>query len=338
MNTSTPHDGLFKRIFKNPLHAAGILRSVLPAELVAQLDFSTLELEPSSFIDQHLAERHTDLLFRMRLGGQHILFALLEHQSTSPHLMAFRMLAYLVWRWESWLKKNPSATTLPLIIPIVISHAKTGWTVTTQVADLIDLPAELRVCLAPIIPTMRFVLDDLTQRQDTELKTRPMTAIGRVALFALKNGRDSDDLTEGLVDWAPVLSAAIEDGNAEALTTIIRYLLTVNETIEVEPLIKRLAPVLGRNMETVLMTAGDRLRAEGKAEGLAEGKAEGKAEGLAEGRARALLTQIKLKFGTDDPAITERIYTADNETLDRWIIGVLSAKTLEALFETPSNG
>lgn len=85
MNTSTPHDGLFKRIFKDPVHAAGILRSVLPAELVAQLDFSTLELEPGSFIDQHLAERHTDLLFKIRLGTQQVLFALLEHQSTSPH-------------------------------------------------------------------------------------------------------------------------------------------------------------------------------------------------------------------------------------------------------------
>src|SRR5690606_35658178 len=61
--TSSPHDALFKSAFENPQHAAAELRHILPTELTHAIDWSSLRLEPGSFIDPKLADRHSDLLF-----------------------------------------------------------------------------------------------------------------------------------------------------------------------------------------------------------------------------------------------------------------------------------
>lgn len=52
------HDALVKAILAHPEHAAGALKAVLPAALVAQLDFGTLALCPGSFVDETLRHSH----------------------------------------------------------------------------------------------------------------------------------------------------------------------------------------------------------------------------------------------------------------------------------------
>jgi predicted transposase YdaD len=87
------HDTVFKRAFSVPAHAAGEVRSVLPASAVAHFDLSALELVPASFIDAEMAHRHADLLFRAPFDGQPAyVYFLLEHQSTVDALMPFRVL------------------------------------------------------------------------------------------------------------------------------------------------------------------------------------------------------------------------------------------------------
>ncbi|MBK7155364.1 MAG: Rpn family recombination-promoting nuclease/putative transposase [Sandaracinaceae bacterium] len=61
------HDALFKRVFAVPENAAGMLRSLLPAELVAALDLSRLELLSGESITATLDEQRADLLFRAPL-------------------------------------------------------------------------------------------------------------------------------------------------------------------------------------------------------------------------------------------------------------------------------
>src|SRR5687767_10926302 len=107
--TPTPHDSLFKSVFSQVEHAAGMLRSVLPPELVQHIDFATLALRPGSFVDEALKERYTDLLFSAQVGGRPTLFYfLIEHQSTQEDLMGFRLLRYEVRIWEGWLKEHPN--------------------------------------------------------------------------------------------------------------------------------------------------------------------------------------------------------------------------------------
>jgi hypothetical protein len=53
-------------VFSTPENAVGVLRALVPAALERVLDWSTLELVPGTFVDDHLAHRHTDLLYAVR--------------------------------------------------------------------------------------------------------------------------------------------------------------------------------------------------------------------------------------------------------------------------------
>jgi predicted transposase YdaD len=61
MSTAS-HDALFKAVFGQPEHARGALQSVLPAAMAEAVDWSTLALQPGSFVDPGLNPSHTDLL------------------------------------------------------------------------------------------------------------------------------------------------------------------------------------------------------------------------------------------------------------------------------------
>ena len=121
---STPHDALFKYVFSQPEHAASELRSVLPVALSEHLDWSSLEPQPASFVDERLSGRQADLLFTIQCEGRDAyLYVLLEHQSSTDPLMAFRLLRYLVRIWEAFLVAHPEVRRLPAIIPVVASRS-----------------------------------------------------------------------------------------------------------------------------------------------------------------------------------------------------------------------
>ncbi len=90
---STPHDLLFKSTFSQPQHAVELFRSLLPPGVVRHIDFGTLQVEPTSFIDEKLRARYSDLLFSVELAGRPAyLYLLFEHQSwpwrvRHPHRM-----------------------------------------------------------------------------------------------------------------------------------------------------------------------------------------------------------------------------------------------------------
>ena len=114
--TRTPHDALFKAAFEAPEHAAGLFRSVLPEPCAGAMVWSTLSLEPGSFIDSALGKSHSDLLFSVDLDGSRAyLYLLLEHQSSNDRDMPWRMLRYLDRIWARHRKDNPGSG-LPIVL------------------------------------------------------------------------------------------------------------------------------------------------------------------------------------------------------------------------------
>jgi predicted transposase/invertase (TIGR01784 family) len=87
--TTRPHDALAKFAFEAPTNAAALLRELLPAAVRAAVAWKTLDRERGSFVDDMLADHHSDLLFsaRLRTGEPKLVFFLLEHQSTSDATM-----------------------------------------------------------------------------------------------------------------------------------------------------------------------------------------------------------------------------------------------------------
>jgi predicted transposase/invertase (TIGR01784 family) len=93
------HDPGYKRLFSHPRMVQELIRGFLHGDWIDRLDFSSLERVGNSFVSDDLRERHSDLIWRLRLRGDGdrwlYLYLLLEFQSTSDPFMAVRLLTYL---------------------------------------------------------------------------------------------------------------------------------------------------------------------------------------------------------------------------------------------------
>ena len=306
---SSPHDKLIKFTFSNLDRARSLLTYELPPPLVHQIDWTTLILERSSFIDEALSELHTDLLFSAQMidGRRLFLYILVEHQSTVDPLMAFRIYRYVGRVWARFLRNEPGAAVLPAVYPIVLYHGAAPWSATREVRNLVDAPAGI---FEPQIPKLSFVLDDLSQLPDEAIQNRPLEVFVKVALLALARLRQSPDAIADLERWMPFLRSL----GLPPLVALFEYLNSVAEYEpgELQPLVRQ----LGEPAATAIMTAAERLKAEGRREG---------ETGL-------LLRQFRLRFGELSPETERRVREAGPEELVRWSERLLTAVNLKDIF------
>jgi hypothetical protein len=274
--THNPHDALFKSTFSDPRHAEGAIRGALPPALAARVDWSTLELQPGSFVDDGLKDRHADLLFRARIGERLAFFYLLyEHQSRPHPLMPLRILGYAVRIWEDWLAENPNPTRIPALLPVVLHHGEGGWTAARSIEDLYDLDPEALAAAGELVPRFRFALDDIGHEGDDALRARAMTALGRLVLYCFRHARDPAELIRGLARCWDLLNEVYAAPNGvAALGTVWRYILLIHgEPPEV--VLTQLAAVTPDPIQEKIMTAGEVLIERGRIEGERKGEQKG---------------------------------------------------------------
>jgi hypothetical protein len=312
------HDALFKATFSQVEHAAGELRHVLAPELVAHVDFATLALCPGSFVDEALAQRHTDLLFSVSFAERPaFLYVLFEHQSSPDPLMPFRLLRYMVRIWEFFLKDQADARRLPAILPVVLHHSETGWTAPTTFEAVLDVGDAVLPELAAYVPRFGFVLDDISHEPDTALRARAMSALGRLSLWCLRNARTPDELVDGMGRWVDLVQEVRRaPGGAAALAAIWRYIFLVAERLGPREVVTRLTATIEGEAQEDLVTAGEQLIEQGRL------------QGLQEGQRRMLLKQLRARFGALPEDATARVNRADAAELDLWSDRVLTAPSL----------
>lgn len=320
--TAGVHDALFKSTFSDPRHAEGALRAALSPDLAARFDWSTLALEPGSFVDADLEDRHTDLLFSASLADRRaLLYLLYEHQSRPHPLMSFRLVGYQVRIWESWLTKNPTETRVPAIFPVVLHHGPDGWTKARTLEALYDLDEETLAAAGDHLLRQRFILDDVGLVEDEALRARAMSALGRLVLYSLRHARDPAELIDGLAAWRDLVTEvrAAPNGVA-ALKTVWRYVMMVHPE-KPEVILRQLAAATkdGSKQEDVV-TAGETLIA------LGEQRGELKAE------RRMLFKILASRFGTVPERIAAQVNAADAREIEALCDRVLAGATLDDLF------
>jgi predicted transposase/invertase (TIGR01784 family) len=322
-----PHDALVKAVFGKPEHARGMLRAVAPAALAEALDWSTLTLCPGSFVDLALKEQHTDLLYSTmwRDGGEVLVYFLFEHLSALPKkdtLLAFRLLRYQVRIWENWRAEHKDAKSLPMIMPVVMYHGVTPWSEPRLFDAVFDVPASIRPAVAPYLVQFAYLLIDLSEMSDDELRSSAMrTALAKLATICLKHARTSEDFIKILLRWMDVVREVARAPNGmQSLAQVLCYILEVNNHVERRALETLLEREIGPEAKEAVMTAGQQLREEGREEGRREGEC------------RVLLRQLRRRFGDAvDAAVEQRVMAAPLEQIGEWTDRVLSAVTLDEL-------
>jgi hypothetical protein len=233
--TTRPHDAFFKAVFRQVNHASALIR-LCTSIMATRVDWATLRPMPGSFIDPHLGDHHTDLLFSVCIDGKPAyIYYLLEHQSTNDGFMPFRVLRYLVRIWECHLENHGDEGPLPLIMSIVISNATEGWKGPLCFHDLCAPHPSSIPGLEELIPQFTLVIQDLSRASNEEIKSWAMDAFPKAALFALRDARDPEKLLRDFEHWgALVVKAAVAPNGMDAVRLLMRYLAIASRDLNFE--------------------------------------------------------------------------------------------------------
>ncbi|MEX1363574.1 MAG: Rpn family recombination-promoting nuclease/putative transposase [Nannocystaceae bacterium] len=320
-----PHDALVKRIFTRPEAAAVELRAMLPTALCEQLDWSTLRVEPASFVDERLRSRHSDILYSLRTkddAREVLVYVLLDHQSTLDPMMAWRFLRYVTRVWERYERSHRPLDALPLVMPLLLYQGPAGWTAPRRLSELLDVPPQLdRAFPTPV--ELVFAVDELNETiVDDGLAAEEFVALVESTRALLRYAKFSDPPTSAADPRIRALGAQLdlvrERLGVEVLQTLLVYLLTAYR-----PRSGNLHDILldsaSKETRQMFTSMRDELIAEGRSEGMA-----------------TMIVQLLRRRGLAvDDATRARVLGCSDETqLERWFDRAVTASSVEQLFDS----
>ncbi len=255
------HDAFFKNFLGDINVAQDFLQIHLPASLRQRCDFTTLNICPTTFVDDNFDHHVCDMLYSVKTTqGDGYIYCLIEHQSRPDKLMAFRMMRYSLAAMKQHLDQG--FKQLPVVMPVLFYHGNRSYPYST---DWRDCFADTE--LARQIYGNPFSLVDVTVIPDEEIM-----AHRRVALLELlqKHIRQRDMLT--LVDN---ISTLMNDWPLppELNKSVMLYIAAAGETADTQKFMAKLSQQVMPNQEGI-MTIGQQLAEEGRKEGHKEGRLE----------------------------------------------------------------
>ncbi|MDY4368265.1 Rpn family recombination-promoting nuclease/putative transposase [Pectobacterium brasiliense] len=166
------HDAIFKQFLSDPTVAKDFFAIHLPEEIRNICDFSSLQLQSASFVDEELRARISDMLYSIQTtAGQGYIYCVIEHQSRPEKLMPFRLLRYALAAMQQHLSQGHD--TLPLVVPLLFYHGqRSPYPYTLRWLDGFSDAIQ-----AEKLYNSSFPLIDLTVIQDEEIKTHRRVAL-----------------------------------------------------------------------------------------------------------------------------------------------------------------
>ena len=310
------HDRGYKLLFSDPTLLEELLRGFLPGDWTGRLDFTTLERVGNSFVSADLRERHSDVIWRLRLRGEGegwvYLYLLLEFQSTSDRFMALRLLTYIGLLLEEIARKEKlkPKDRLPAVLPLVLYNGDRRWRAPLRLESLfVPVPAPLRRHLPRL--TYRLLDERRLELDRPELRENRTAALFR-----------------------------IETNEAPALPRLYR---------DIEELVKPGEPALRRTIHAWLAWEVQRAFPDGIIpEGLSFGEVpmlaetlakyfegarqQGREEGKVESLRKMLLQQMTLRFGRLPRKVRSQVEQISSpQDLEKLARKVVTAKSLQEM-------
>jgi predicted transposase/invertase (TIGR01784 family) len=280
---TSPHNNFFIQTFSRREAAESFFQNYLPSAMVEQIDWKSLQQENGSFIDAALGNRETDLLYTVKIGNtEAFIYVLFEHQSTEDAWMPWRMLVYMIRIWEQFRKKNLQATTLPMILPLVLYQGEREWKASTRFSVLIDFPQGQASIFSSQIPDFEHLLVSLPQLPEIRGNAYVIAALklmqsirGRALIHCIP---EIETFLESIID---------ERGDTDFILACFRYTLQ-SETLDKQGLRHTFNTIRNPQLRNNAMTVADQLRAEGREEGISQGISKGIAQGISKGMAQGI--------------------------------------------------
>jgi len=267
-----PHDRLFRSIFSDTAEAESFLRVHLPPALVEQLDWSTLALTETSFVDDALAESESDLLYTVQMsttGEPLYLYLLFEHQSKPDKWMRFRLLKYMCRIWDESFKEHPDQALLRPIVPLVFYQGESRWRYSTEFTDLFAGDAQGY----DFLPHFAHYLIDQSGMSVDQTHGGLKAQVAQLLMMAAYQKSVRDALTHA----ARLLAQVAQTGGLNYMEVFVVYLAATQE----RPVVREFVEMVQQHTLDIggeMLTYAEELMQEGMMKGKIEGKIEGQVE------------------------------------------------------------
>ncbi len=338
MAINNPHDRFFRQTFSDLMLARSFLQHYLPPEVLALLDLDGLTLRQESYVDEELQDHQSDLLFEVPFAAppagsalrmdRMLLYFLVEHKSYPDEEVLLQMQRYRQKIWDDQRRQNEP---LRLIVPLIVYHGRTRWTVPATLADWLQVPPALR----PFTPTDRYLLYDFSREGSEQIVGDDLL---RAILLMLRHvfGRD---LATWLVEIVQLLGQESSTVRRYSFLRVVLRYSVEGGRIEQDQMRAAVTTALPEGEET-MATWIDDLIEQGHEQGLEKGREEGREEGREKGReegreegvelARKLLLDIlRYRFDAVPAAVEQQLSNQLYDQLPRLTNLALSASTLD---------
>ncbi|MFD2114281.1 Rpn family recombination-promoting nuclease/putative transposase [Paenibacillus yanchengensis] len=282
------HDTSYRFLLSSKKLFVELLRSFVKRGWTEDIAEENVEEIPHTFVLQDFKRQEADLVYRVKLHGQEVIFyLLLELQSTVDYRMPYRLLLYQVeiWRYllqnDASLLHNKKSFHLPPIVPIVLYNGEKEWQAKRQFRELLAgekmFESELLNFEYLFIDVVRYTEEELLQLSNT---------IG--AFFLLDQTEEVPQLLVRLRKLGQIIKQ-LPPENQEKLMTWMDNIL------------RNKLPKQEVNLHTIMKTAKeeeemlrfekalDNLERQGIEKGMQEGLLKGKYEGVQEGMLKGKL-------------------------------------------------
>ena len=269
-----------------------LIESHLPSSVIRSLDLDSLQLQKDSFVDDHLRESYSDLLYSVSWVDEKgrsrtaRIYLLLEHKSQIDQMTCLQLLRYVVRIWE---QQHRNDQPLCPVFPLVIYHGESPWTAPRTLDELLGTPN----ALLPYSVRFAFPILDLCEIPDHKLAKDPFL---QSVLSLLKYSRRKElvDRLESIL--RRLLFNATLDAQLVRMNAAVFYILASNPNIPMETLTMTVQNILPSRIEPD--SIADQLlkqgRQEGRQEGHREGREDGRQEGIIQGEIRLIQTLRKI--------------------------------------------
>ncbi|MEM6806183.1 MAG: Rpn family recombination-promoting nuclease/putative transposase, partial [Bacteroidota bacterium] len=276
--------------FSDPEKVKSFLQGALPAKLAANLEYTSLEIDPNNYVDQHLQEYFADVVYTCRYSSRsHLQLAFLfEHKSYVPKRPHLQLLRYILNIWEQREKEG-----LPLlpVVPMIIYHGREKWKIKklTQYFDG-TIPLELE----PFIPSFEYLLTNLQEESSFSIRQRFHLLTLQMGFLLMKDVRDKKliDKLEEILRGMEILHPT-EQGRIY-LEQVFVYLLTATK-LDKEKVMDK-ARNISQEAGEFANTAGMQLIKMGLKKGIQQGRIEGMKNALYLHASKMLLKKMDISL------------------------------------------
>ena len=179
------YDKTFKKVLSEKAEAIALAKTYFPAQLVEDLDFSTMELLPTSFVDDQMQEHVSDIIYSCQFNSGENVWVnfIFEHKSYLPRQPEIQLLKYLS---DGYNHQRQEKLPITEIIPVVLYHGNEPWK-RRKIADYLQHD---KAYLMKFVPTFDYILIDLAEYSDDEIFAIELGFVLRHLLLLFKHKND----------------------------------------------------------------------------------------------------------------------------------------------------